>query len=70
MGERAWLLKNKIRGLLGAKAVPRTCCKDSKNHGPLLDHGNGQTHRQCLKCNAKHYELSVDPNRPVRKLAL
>jgi len=61
MYELYWTWKNKVRMWLRLSCVPRRCCGNVKNRGPLVNLEHGLAYRRCTVCASRHFEISVDP---------
>jgi len=69
VGERVyrwgWRLANCLRVRLGCPAIPKRCCRNPRNLGPVItDTANAQgtlTYRRCQVCACRHFELTAAP---------
>lgn len=69
LGERlyrwGWRLANRVRLLVGRPAIPKRCCRDLRNLGPVVtDTVNPQgtlTYQRCRVCQCRHFELTATP---------
>lgn len=59
---RRWMFLNRLRGLVGLKPLPKSCCRDQKNLHVIEEVGDRVT-RRCRVCKCRHFELTVDPGR-------
>lgn len=64
-----WRTKNKFRRVFGYAAVPKNCCRDVSNLGPVVEEA-GLAYRRCVKCQCRHFELRADPGKFGIVLAL
>jgi hypothetical protein len=65
-----WRTGNKVRRFFGFGAVPKKCCRNESNLGPVIEDASGLVYRRCVACNCRHFELTADAGKFGITLAL
>ena len=59
MGDKLWMLENKVRSLLGKSLLPRRCCRVASNLVPFAERRDLIVNK-CKVCGSRHFELTID----------
>lgn len=53
-------LANRVRLGIGRAALPKRCCRQKKNMGPVVQEGPDSTYWRCRVCDCRHFEQVID----------
>lgn len=56
-----WRLANRIRRKMGKPVLPKRCCRNLSNRGPVIQDGPDLTYQRCQVCGCRHFTLTADP---------
>lgn len=54
-------IANRFRRYLGYRQLPKRCCRQRTNLGPLEWYSPSTVFRRCTVCQCRHFEMTVDP---------